>query len=202
MNRETNVETAKKPVQTNPVQPTTAINQDIKNSKPVQSQPVQPATAINQDIKNSKPVQSQPVQPATAINQDIKNSKPVQSQPINNRKPVQTQGENELYTQKNASQLDRPKQGKIKKRELWWQEKPSEFQIPEAKPFLPPTSSSGKVDHKNFGFQPAAYNGKKIETQKLNWEAKPVVDTWGNITHKPGGFNFFLYTSLICYLNL
>jgi hypothetical protein len=165
MNRETNVETAKKPVQTNPVKPTTAINQDIKNSKPVQSQPVQ-------------------------------------SQPMNNRKPVQTQGENELYTQKNASQLDRPKQGKIKKRELWWQEKPSEFQIPEAKPFLPPTSSTGKVDHKNFGFQPAAYNGKKIETQKLNWEAKPVVDTWGNITHKPGGFNFFLYTSLICYLNL
>lgn len=108
---------------------------------------------------------------------------------------------------------------RIAKRDLWWKEPPSEKKIPPSKPFKPVISAApriddknlsftpaayngkkiatqalnwnavAKVDDKNLGFQPAPYNGKKIETQALNWNGNSVVDTWQNINHQPGGGN-------------
>lgn len=107
------------------------------------------------------------------------------------RKPVQTTGNtNDLYKANTSSPGgSRLPQGKIKKRELWWHEKPSEKKIPDSKPFQPTVPSAPRIDNNNLGFQPKVYNGKKVETQTLNWKKELVVDTWGNKNHKPGGGN-------------
>ena len=76
---------------------------------------------------------------------------------------------------------------RISKRQLWWKEQPSEKKIPSSMPFKPVVSATARVDHDNLKFQPAAYNGAKVETRKLTWTGNSVVDTWSNLNHQPGG---------------
>jgi hypothetical protein len=117
------------------------------------------------------------------------------------RKQVQTQQNADIYNTQASSKSPSRIQGptaRIAKRQLWWKEAPSEKKIPSSKPFKPNVPASARIDNDNRQFQPAAYNGAKIETKKLVWSGSSVVDTWGNVNHQPGGLYkpFFLVVAI------
>lgn len=111
----------------------------------------------------------------------------------NNRRPVDSKSSGNLYATSGArsgsnSRIQGPT-AKIAKRQLWWKEVPSEKMIPPSKPFKPVVDVTPRIDNDNQKFRPAAYNGKQISTQKLNWQGNAVVDSWSNAKHQPGGGN-------------
>ena len=109
---------------------------------------------------------------------------------MSNRKPVQIQKPEEQNVFKSGRSPTRQAgtNVRIAKRQLWWKEPPSNKQIPASKPFKV-AEQTCKIDHKNLGFQPSGFNNAKIDTQKLEWNGKSVVDTWSNVKHQPGGIN-------------
>ena len=123
---------------------------------------------------------------------EIVKAKPEGKTPAKNV-PAKSQGKPQLQNATKTPPAGPPAGAtRITKRNLWWKEPPSEKKIPPSKPFKPTVSTVPRIDDKNLGFQPAPYNGKKIETQALNWTGNSVVDTWQNINHQPGGYHLFL----------
>lgn len=120
-----------------------------------------------------------------------KSTSNVQASNNQQRKPVQTNNNANIYNAQGSRSPTRVQGAstRIAKRQLWWKEPPSEMKIPEAKPFKPVVPTSARIDNNNLGFQPAAYNNAKIETKKLKWNGQPVVDSWSNIKHQPGGLS-------------
>lgn len=109
---------------------------------------------------------------------------------MSNRKPVKiTEKQEDQNVFKSGHKSPTRQAGtnvRIAKRQLWWKEAPSEKQIPPSKP-LKVSEQTCKIDHKNLGFQPSGFHNAKIDTKKLSWNAQPVVDTWSNVKHQPGG---------------
>ena len=70
------------------------------------------------------------------------------------------------------------------KRELWWHQSVSEKKVlPEGG--LPKFEVGPKIDAKS-NWSPSK-SQKKIETQKLEWNVGPVLNTKENINYSPGG---------------
>lgn len=72
---------------------------------------------------------------------------------------------------------------RIAKRELWWKEPPqSDVKITTGRK-VNIENVSPRVDHYNKNYQPSRESSKIIENRKLEWNAKPATDTWGNFLH-------------------
>ena len=144
------------------------------------------------------------------INADAQGPKPAQPKFVINRNNntvstslsnQQFDNNNDLSGRRDANEISgstSPNRTRIAKRKLWWTEQPSEHKIPQPKPFKAIVSAAARVDHKNLNFNPSNNNKIKIETQKLEWKAEPVIDSWSNINHQPGGKLKILDKYLFC----
>lgn len=170
---------------TKSINPTTSNEVKVKNAVSFennQSQTNSTSNMANQKATNTSKTTVQPAQNQKATNQPSNTAKTnsnqqASNQQVDKRKPISPTKSNENY---NGGV-------RIAKRELWWKDVgPSQVKIPDPQPFKP-ENVTPRVDHRNLNYSPTRQGTKVIDSQRLLWNAQPVVDTWGNFNHQPRG---------------